>query len=112
MANAILPPQNYLPIGISSMDKYAVLETKRFRKSLKKLLRSGSFNRARLDAAVSSLMKGKPLAESFHDHALVANWEGYRECHIESNLLLIYRIEESIITLTLVNIGSHPYLFG
>jgi mRNA interferase YafQ len=55
---------------------------------------------------------GAVLPYQYHDHLLQGNWAGYRECHIESDVLLIYEIDEVLNTLTLVNIGSHAYLFG
>ena len=94
------------------MPKYTVIETAKFRKSLKRLLRSGSFDRSRLDDAVACIMFGKTLLGQYDDHLLAGNWAGYRECHLGSDLLLIYEIDGNVITLTLINIGSHSYLFG
>jgi mRNA interferase YafQ len=93
------------------MPKYAVIETAKFRKSLKRLLHSGNFDRSRLDNAVVCIMFGKTLPVQYDDHPLVGNWAGYRECHLGSDLLLIYEIDSNVITLTLINIGSHSYLF-
>ena len=94
------------------MPKYTVIETAKFRKSLKRLLRSGSFDRSRLDNAVACIMFGKILPGQYDDHPLAGNWAGYRECHLDIDLLLVYEIDDKIITLTLINIGSHSYLFG
>ena len=43
----------------------------------------------------------------YRDHALTGNFHGFRECHVKPDWLLIYMIEEDILTLTLVNTGSH-----
>lgn len=43
----------------------------------------------------------------YRDHALTGNLHGFRECHVKPDWLLIYMIEEDILTLTLVNTGSH-----
>ena len=51
------------------------------------------------------------LPEQYKDHNLSGNYKGYRECHIEPDWLLIYKIENDIITLTLVHIGTHSDLF-
>jgi mRNA interferase YafQ len=94
------------------MPRYSVIETKKFRKSLKHLLHSGDFDRARLDEAINMLVCGKILPDRYDDHPLTGNWAGYRECHLAGDLLLVYEIDSNVIILTLINIGSHSYLFG
>ncbi len=37
---------------------------------------------------------------------------GVRECHIQGDLLLVYKIEQGVLVLALLDIGSHAYLFG
>lgn len=53
------------------------------------------------------------LLRVYKDHALKGNWQGFRECHIESDWLLIYRInkDENICELVLTRTGSHDELF-
>jgi mRNA interferase YafQ len=82
----------------------------RFRKSLKKISRSGSFERIKFETIVQKLSREEGLSPSCHDHALAGDMAEYRECHVEFDLLLIYKIEGGC--LVLVNIGSHPELFG
>ena len=82
----------------------------RFRKSLKKISRSGSFDKMRLEKIINALSREEKLDRDCQDHALTADMSGYRECHLEFNLLLIYKVEDN--NLVLVNIGSHPELFG
>lgn len=43
----------------------------------------------------------------YHDHALIGNMRGYRECHIRNDVLLIYKKEQDILIMTCVRIGSH-----
>ncbi len=81
-----------------------------FRKSLKKISRSGSFDRIGLEKIINILSRGEKLDRVYQDHALTGDMGDYRECHVEFDLLLIYKIEDGIIVL--VNIGSHPELFG
>ena len=50
--------------------------------------------------------------EEYCDHQLSGNWKGYRECHIEPDWLLIYRIENDILVLTLSRTGTHSDLFN
>jgi mRNA interferase YafQ len=46
-----------------------------------------------LDDVIRKLASGQQLPDKNKDHALTGNWEGHRECHIQPNWLLIYRIE-------------------
>ena len=43
------------------------------------------------------MKKPVPLDRKFRDHVLIGNFKDRRECHIEPDWLLIYRIEESAI---------------
>ncbi|MBP3221249.1 MAG: type II toxin-antitoxin system YafQ family toxin [Neisseriaceae bacterium] len=45
------------------------------------------------------------------DHDLKGDWKGYRECHIQPDLLLIYKKQNGNI-IQLTRIGSHSELFG
>ena len=53
----------------------------------------------------------KKLDEKLKDHKLHGELSNYRECHIKSNLLLIYKKDDQNLILLLVNIGSHDDLF-
>jgi mRNA interferase YafQ len=59
--------------------------------------------------AVQALALDQPLAERFHDHALQSNWQGFRDCHIRPDLILIYAKPDAE-TLQLVRLGSHAEL--
>ncbi len=94
---------------------YRVFETQDFKKSYRKLLQSGTFKskaRAELVLILELLRTGKSLSPHNKDHELTGEWLGYRECHIKGNLLLVYQIREDVLVLLLVDIGSHPQLFG
>jgi mRNA interferase YafQ len=71
-------------------------------------------HRATLDDVLTSVLKALvmdlPLNSKYRDHDLSGDWEGYRECHIKPDLLLIYRKFESDI-LRLARLGSHSELF-
>ena len=54
------------------------------------------------------LRRGETLEERYCDHALSGN---FRECHIKPDWLLVYLIENDILTLTLVDTGSHTDIF-
>lgn len=47
------------------------------------------------------------LRTKYKDHALQGNWKGFRELHIQSDWLLIYKIDGKKLILTLVRTGSH-----
>jgi mRNA interferase YafQ len=60
---------------------------------------------------VALLLSYQALPENNRDHALIGDWDGYRECHIKPDLLLIYRKPDAD-TLRLARLGSHSELFG
>ena len=65
-----------------------------------------------LEDIVSLLALGEPLPDKNKDHALSGDWVGHRECHIQPDWLLVYRVEENVLVLTLVRTGTHADLFG
>lgn len=67
---------------------------------------------ALLDDIIRILSRGEPLPEKNRDHALTGDWVGHRECHILPDWLLVYRIENDVLVLTLARTGTHSDLFG
>ena len=65
-----------------------------------------------LEETLSALAMGIPLPEKNEDHALTGNWYGHRECHILPDWLLVYRIENDVLVLTLSRTGTHSDLFS
>ena len=65
-----------------------------------------------LDEVIDHLRQGIPLESNYKDHILKGKFKGFHECHIKPDWLLIYLIEDDILTLTLINTGSHADLFG
>lgn len=90
--------------------KYEIESTGRFKKDLKVVIKRG-YNMALLQAVIDLLASGFPLPEKHKDHALTGNWSNYRECHITPDWLLIYKIENDILVLTLTRTGTHSDLF-
>lgn len=86
--------------------KYKVKFTSAFKKSYK-LMKKRGMDISLLDNVVDNLRQGKVLAEKYRDHALQGKFKGFRECHIKPDWLLVYLIEDDILTLTLVETGSH-----
>lgn len=91
--------------------KYQIRITKKFKKSVKRTTKRGK-RIQKLKDIVEILAKGEEVSSAYKDHALTGNWIGHRELHIEPNWLLIYKIEENILILELVDTGSHADLFG
>lgn len=56
-------------------------------------------------------MQRKLLEKKYLDHSLGGNWKGSRECHVNPDVLLIYRISETENKLFLERFGSHSELF-
>jgi mRNA interferase YafQ len=65
----------------------------------------------KLQAVVRRLVHQQPLASWHRDHPLVGEWLGYRDCHIEPDWPLLYKIDREEATLTLVRTGTHSDLF-
>lgn len=91
--------------------KYTVKPTTQFRKDYKLAMKRG-LDIGLLEAVVAVLAQGEQLPDKNKDHALTGNWLGHRECHIQPDWLLVYRLEEDVLVLTLTRTGSHSDLFG
>lgn len=65
-----------------------------------------------LDDIIRKLSFGETLDEINKDHSLSGNWSGFCECHILPDWLLIYKIEDDVLVLTLTRTGTHSDLFG
>ncbi len=89
---------------------YLVKFTAAYKKSYK-LMKKRGLDMTALDSVVDKLRQGKQLDEKYRDHALTGLFYGFRECHIKPDWLLIYLIENDVLTLTLVDTGSHSDLF-
>ena len=89
---------------------YKVKFTNAYKKSYKRMKKRG-LNLSLLDEIVNDLRQGHSLDEKYHDHELKGQWKGFRECHLNPDWLLIYLIDHDVLTLTLVDTGSHSDLF-
>ena len=90
--------------------KYKIKYTNRFKKDLKLLKKQGK-DINKLFYIIEKIAKGETLEDKYKDHLLNGNYKKTRECHVESDLLLIYEKFEDILVLTLVRTGSHSDLF-
>jgi mRNA interferase YafQ len=85
-----------------------ILYTGRFKKDFK-LNKKRSKDLGKLEVVISLLVEEKALPARYKDHALVGNYVGRRECHIESDWLLIYKLDGKCIIFE--RTGTHTDLF-
>jgi mRNA interferase YafQ len=93
------------------MKQYDIVWTNQFKKDYK-LAMKRHLDINLLDEIIRKLASGEQLPDKNYDHDLGGNWIGHRECHIQPDWLLVYRIEEDLLVLTLTRTGSHSDLFG
>ncbi len=67
----------------------------------------------KLEDVISLLCSETPLPEKYRDHALVnsRDYKGMRECHIQPDWLLVYKVVQDMLILKLIRTGSHSDLF-
>ena len=86
--------------------------TGQFKKDYKLAMKRGC-DPSKLQEVVSLLINEEPLPEKYRDHALTdsRNYRSMRECHIEPDWLLVYKIEQKVLILKLIRTGTHSDLF-
>ena len=86
--------------------------TGQFKRDYKLAVRRGCKPKA-LQDVLELLVNEQPLPPKYRDHALTdsRNYKGVRECHIEPDWLLIYRVVQDLLLLQLIRTGSHSDLF-
>ena len=83
----------------------------KFKKDYKTILKR-RYNEEKFKEVVGILRSCNPLPEKYKDHALTGDYQNYRECHIEPDWLLVYRIEDDTLTLILFfRTGTHSDIF-
>jgi mRNA interferase YafQ len=85
-----------------------VVFTRAFEKDVKLMKKRGR-DMTKLRAAMQTLAETGNLEERFKDHSLRGNYQGYRECHLEPDWLLIYKITDEELSLS--RAGTHSDLF-
>lgn len=80
-----------------------------FKRDVKRLLGRGK-DMDKLKEIIDLLFYAQELPSRTKDNQLKGTLKDCRECHIEGDWLLIYRIEGS--ELCLIGTGSHSDLFG
>lgn len=85
-----------------------IKQTSQFKKDVK-LLTKRHRDLQKLKDVIDLLVAGEPLTARHRDHALSGNWSGWRDCHVEPDWLLIYKVSSD--ELILGRTGSHSDLF-
>ena len=88
---------------------FIVKFTTAYKKSYKRMKKRG-LDMSLLNEIIDTLRQGKVLEEKYRDHELKGNLKGFRECHIQPDWLLIYLVDNDILTLMLIDTGSHADL--
>ena len=89
---------------------YKIKFTSAFKKSYKRMQKRG-LDISLLDIVIDILRRGEKLPEEYRDHVLKGKYKGFHECHIKPDWLLVYLVEEDIVTITLIDTGTHSDLF-
>jgi len=86
--------------------------TGQFKKDYKLAIKRGC-DPNKLNKIISILCNEQQLPEVYQDHALInsKNYKGMRECHIQPDWLLVYKISQNILVLKLIRTGTHSDLF-
>ena len=82
-----------------------------FKKDFKRAIRRGK-DPEKIKAVVKLLCARQPLPPTLRDHALSRDYIGYRDCHVEPDLVLVYRIVEDRLELICARLGTHSDLFS
>jgi mRNA interferase YafQ len=86
-----------------------IVRGSQFKRDVKLAVKRGK-DMAKLRELLLLLIEGNPLPPRYKDHPLSGDWKHYRDSHIESDWLLIYKIDGD--DLYLVRTGTHSDLFG
>ena len=92
------------------MGRREVVWSSKYKKDFK-LAKKRGLNTELLLEVVELLATTDQLPEKYKDHELSGVWEGFRECHIQPDWLLIYIVSDDKLVLTLVRTGTHSDLF-
>jgi mRNA interferase YafQ len=87
---------------------YTPAYTRQFERDVKRLRKRGK-NLDKLKVVIRSLVAGEALDPIHREHKLVGSYRGRRECHIESDWLLVYKVARGLIIFE--RTGTHAELF-
>ena len=87
-----------------------IVWTSRFKRDYKLAMKQNK-DITLIDDCIRMLATRTELPFQYRDHNLSGNWAGHRECHIQPDWLLIYRVEDDDLVLVLARTGSHSDLY-
>jgi mRNA interferase YafQ len=87
----------------------ALLTTSAFERDLRRVRRQRK-DLGKLEVIVDLLQGDSPLPARCRVHPLRGEWDGHRDCHVEPDWLLIYKLQPG--ELILVRTGTHSDLFA
>lgn len=90
--------------------KYNVRMSTRFKRDMK-LIQKRGYDQRLILSVIEMLANGIQLDEKYKDHLLTGGFNGFRECHITPDWLLIYQYRENELLLLLSRTGTHSDLF-
>jgi len=90
--------------------KYRIVESSLFKKT-RKLAKKRGLDLTFLYEPITILAKGEKLPPKYRDRQLRGKLSEFRECHIKGDWLLVYRIVEDKLILSLHSTGTHADLF-
>ena len=90
---------------------YEIYFSNQFKRSYKKCLKRGC-NKELFQEVVTLLTETGTLPSRYRPHKLTGDWQGFWECHIQPNWLLIWEQHEKELILILTDTGTHSDLFG
>ena len=82
-----------------------------FKRDFKRVVKRGK-DPEKIKQVVRILCAQTPLPPALHDHPLKGKYSGYRDCHVEPDLVLIYRVVQDQLQLICFRLGTHSDLFG
>lgn len=85
-----------------------IIYTTQFKKDYKRIKKQNK-DVDKLKCIIEKLIGGQKLDPKYRDHQLSGQWKGHRDCHIDPDWILIYRLSSD--TLCLERTGSHSDLF-
>lgn len=89
---------------------YTIERTNQFKRSFKRCLKRG-LDISKFEAVLRILSKEGSLPLKYRPHKLSGNYEGCWECHITSDWLLVWRQNDTVMQLLLIDTGSHADIF-
>jgi len=85
-----------------------LIYTSQFKKDFKRVSSQGK-DLSKLEVVIETLLIGEKLDQKYKDHSLIGKWKNHRDCHLEPDWVLIYRLTQD--SLILERTGSHSELF-